>query len=70
MACTRATASSVRALTVWVAPNFRAKSSAASLTSTATIVVAPGEPRALDDVEAHAAAADHRHAVAGRDAAR
>mgnify|MGYP003693991455 CR=1 FL=1 len=41
MACTRSTAASVRALTVWVAPNFRAKASAESFTSTATMVVAP-----------------------------
>src|SRR5688572_8437333 len=40
-AWTRATAFSFRAFTTWVAPNFFAKSSAPSLTSTATIVVAP-----------------------------
>ncbi|MDZ7710472.1 MAG: hypothetical protein U5K36_10715 [Roseovarius sp.] len=47
-------------LTKSVMPNCRAISSLAGLRSTPMIMSAPGQPQALDDVEADAAEAEHR----------
>ena len=64
-AVTRSATSSLLALIVSVAPNSRAAASFAGSTSTAMIGEAPAMPRALDGIEADAAAADDDDARAG-----
>ena len=54
-------------LTKCVRPNLRASASRAGLRSTPTIMLAPTMPRALHDVEADAAQAEHDDVGAGLD---